>query len=445
MEPLPKMPLLKLFSLLCFFLLLSSSSSSSHPDLFESWLARHDKRYSSEAEKLSRRRAFEDNLAFVTAHNSGGAGSGSYTLGLNAFADLTVAEFRSLRLGLSPALIGSRRGENGTLFRGSDAVSVPDKLDWREKGAVTHVKDQASCGACWAFSSTGAIEGINQIKTGSLVSLSEQELIDCDRTYNSGCNGGLMDYAYKWIIQNHGIDSEDDYPYKARESNCLKNKLQNRAVTIDGYTDVLQNNEDALLQAVATQPVSVGICGSERAFQLYSKGIFTGPCSTSLDHAVLIVGYGSQNGIDYWILKNSWGTGWGMDGYMHMQRNSGSKHGICGINMMASYPTKTSPNPPPSPGPGPAKCSLFAYCPAGSTCCCTRRIFGMCFSWSCCGLESAVCCKDHRYCCPHDYPVCDSSTKQCFKGIGNFTSVEGIERKSSHTNLGSWYPLLEAP
>lgn len=252
-----------------------------------------------------------------------------------------------------------------------------------------------------------------------------------------------MDYAFKWVIKNQGIDTEDDYPYRAGEGNCLKNKLQRRAVTIDGYTDIPANSEDLLLQAVATQPVSVGICGSERSFQLYSKGIFTGPCSTSLDHAVLIVGYGSQNGIDYWILKNSWGTSWGMDGYMHMQRKSGSKQGICGINMMASYPTKTSPNPP-SPEPSPAKCSLFTYCPAGSTCCCTMRLLGICFSWSCCGLDSAVCCKDHRYCCPHDYPVCDSSTKQCFKGTRNFTSVQGIERQNSFTKLSSWYPLLEA-
>lgn len=254
-----------------------------------------------------------------------------------------------------------------------------------------------------------------------------------------------MDYAYQWIIKNNGIDTEEDYPYRGRHSSCLKNKLKHNAVTIDGYTDVPPNKEDLLLQAVATQPVSVGLCGSERTFQLYSEGIFAGPCSTSLDHAVLIVGYGSENGVEYWILKNSWGTSWGMDGYMHMKR-SGSGEGICGINMMASYPTKTSPNPPPSPGPGPSptKCSLLTSCPAGSTCCCTRRFLGICLSWGCCGLESAVCCKDHRSCCPQDYPVCDTRRKQCLKGNGNFTAVKGIEKKSSFMNLGSWYPLLEA-
>lgn len=332
--------------------------------------------------------------------------------------------------------------DNRTAFRGF-VGDVPDSIDWRKKGAVTQIKDQGSCGACWAFSATGAIEGINQIVTGSLVSLSEQELCDCDRTYNSGCGGGLMDYAFKWVIQNHGIDTEDDYPYQAAEKTCLKNKRNHRVVTIDGYTDIPANNEEILLQAVATQPVSVGICGSERAFQLYSKGIFTGPCSTSLDHAVLIVGYGSKDGVDYWILKNSWGTNWGMDGYMHMLRNSGNSQGVCGINMLASYPTKTSPNPPPSPGPGPTKCSFLTYCPAGNTCCCTWRVLGLCLSWSCCELENAVCCKDHSSCCPSDYPICDTSRKRCFKGNGNSTRVKGIERKNSYLGFDSWNDLLK--
>ncbi|XP_047324382.1 probable cysteine protease RD21B isoform X2 [Impatiens glandulifera] len=295
--------------------------------------------------------------------------------------------------------------------------------------------------ACWAFSTTGAIEGINKIVTGALVSLSEQELIDCDKTYNSGCGGGLMDYAYEFVIKNHGIDTEDDYSFQGVDKTCNKEKLKRYVVTIDDYADVPQNSEKQLLQAVAKQPVSVGICGSERAFQLYSKGIFSGPCSTSLDHAVLIVGYGSQDGLDYWIVKNSWGTRWGIDGYMHMQRNTGNSQGICGINMLASYPIKKGPNPPPPPPPGPIKCDLFSSCPSGQTCCCGSKILGICFSWKCCNLDSAVCCKDSQHCCPHDYPICDVKKQQCLKKNGNGTLVKLLEKKGDFSS--KWFSMIE--
>lgn len=442
---------LTMISTVLFFLLFPFSSSSFSPssqysDLFESWCLRYGKVYASEAEKLVRSRVFEENLVFVENHNS--AANSTYSLALNVFADLTPHEFRAARLGLTRGLERQRSnspaagsGSGCEFFRGTVAT-IPNSIDWREKGAVTQIKDQGSCGACWAFASTGAIEGINKIATGSLVSLSEQELVDCDRTYNNGCSGGLMDYAYNWVLKNHGIDTEEDYPYRSAERSCIKNKLNNRVVTIDGYTDVPPLNEKLLLQAVASQPVSVGICGSERTFQLYSKGIFNGPCSTSLDHAVLIVGYGSENGVDYWILKNSWGTNWGMDGYMHLLRNGGNSQGVCGINMLPSYPTKTSPNPP-SPRPSPTKCNLLTYCPSSTTCCCTRHFFGLCFSYGCCELKSAVCCKDSRYCCPHDYPVCDGGTKRCFKGNKNFTGTEGIERRSSVVKIGPWNPVFD--
>ncbi|XVF36036.1 hypothetical protein REPUB_Repub19eG0023800 [Reevesia pubescens] len=419
-----------------FFFDLSFASASHISQLFETWCDEHGKKYPSEEEKSYRLKVFEDNYAFVSQHNDM-ANSSSYTLALNAFADLTHHEFKASRLGLSAA-VAAIDFKQPNLQEPGLVRDIPDSLDWRKNGAVTQVKDQGSCGACWSFSATGAIEAINKIVTGSLVSLSEQELVDCDRSYNTGCEGGLMDYAYQFVINNHGIDTEEDYPYQGREKTCNKEKLKRRVVTIDGYTDVPTNNEKQLLQAVATQPVSVGICGSDRAFQLYSKGIFTGPCSNSLDHAVLIVGYGSENGVDYWIVKNSWGTRWGMKGYIHMVRNTGNSEGVCGINMLASYPTKTSPNPPPPPPPGPTKCDLFSYCSAGETCCCAHRIFGICFSWKCCELDSAVCCNDKYHCCPHDYPVCDTKKSQCLRRIGNATKIEAFDKRQSSRKFSRW-------
>lgn len=398
--------------------------SSLISDLFDRWCQEHGKTYASEEEKLQRLEVFERNYEIVVDHNA--RANSSYTLTLNAFADLTNHEFKARYLGLSPAVNDKliRLNSRESAIEGSDLVEesdLPASVDWRNKGAVTAVKDQGSCGACWSFSATGAVEGINQIKTGTLVSLSEQELIDCDKSYNDGCGGGLMDYAFEFIIKNKGIDTEEDYPYRGRDGTCDKQKLKRHVVTIDSYADVPSKKEKKLLQAVVTQPVSVGICGSDSSFQLYSGGIFTGPCSTSLDHAVLIVGYDSKDGVDYWIIKNSWGKRWGIDGFMYMQRNSGSAEGVCGINTLASYPIKTSPNPPPSPSPGPTKCNLFTYCSSGETCCCTWSLLGICFSWRCCEAESAVCCDDRQHCCPRDYPTCDSTRNLCLKRIGNTT------------------------
>ncbi|KAL0391936.1 UNVERIFIED_CONTAM: Cysteine proteinase RD21A [Sesamum radiatum] len=367
--------LLPSLHLILLFFQLPTCKSSSISDFFDSWCKEYGKTYASEQEKQQRFKVFEQNYEYVTRHNA--RPNSSYTLSLNAFADLTNHEFKAKYLGLSLSAsdLAIRLNSEQVGVEGPDLVKesdLPSSVDWRKQGAVTEVKDQGSCGACWSFSTTGAVEGINKIVTGSLISLSEQELIDCDRSYNDGCGGGLMDYAYQFIIKNKGIDSEKDYPYRGREGTCNKEKLKKHVVTIDSYADIPAKNEKKLQQAVATQPVSVGICGSEASFQLYSGGIFTGPCSASLDHAVLIVGYDSKDGKDYWIIKNSWGRSWGMDGYMHMQRNTGNGEGLCGINMLASYPIKTSPNPPPSPSPGPVRSDCEFY---SSTATCQEKHF----------------------------------------------------------------------
>ena len=196
-------------------------------------------------------------------------------------------------------------------------------------------------GCCWAFSAVAAMEGITQLKTGKLISLAEQELVDCDTSgEDQGCEGGLMDDAFEFIIQNKGLATEANYPYKGVDGTCNKNKEASHAAQITGYEDVPANSENALLKAVANQPVSVAIDASGSAFQFYSSGVFTGDCGTELDHGVTAVGYGTaSDGTKFWLVKNSWGSSWGENGYIRMQRDVDANEGLCGIAMEASYPT----------------------------------------------------------------------------------------------------------
>ncbi|XP_065874843.1 ervatamin-B-like [Euphorbia lathyris] len=308
---------------------------ASMSERYEHWLAKHKITYAKYGEKERRFEIFKDNVNFIDSFNA--EGKKPYKLRINKFADMSNEEFEGLRSN------GYRRNHKYSMgnmdFMYGNNTKVPISVDWRKKGAVTRVKDQGACGGCWAFSAVAATEGITKIKTGKLVTLSEQQLIDCDKR-DSGCEGGAMEEAFTFIKKNQGLTTESNYPYNGKDGYCKpKNKITNAIIL--GYGLVPRNNESALLKAVAKQPISVAIEARGMSFQFYSSGVFTGECGTRVDHGVTIVGYGVTNGgKKYWIVKNSWGEDWGEEGYVRMERGVSDKEGLCGIAMDCSFPIK---------------------------------------------------------------------------------------------------------
>lgn len=324
--------------------LMSGAATTSSPmqEKHEKWMKVYGRLYNDEAERAKRFYIFKENVEYIEAFNKGYGKKGSYKLGVNQFADLTNEKFLASKTGLQGIPRQSNNNDNNkTPFRYGNVTSVPESINWKKKGAVTGVKDQHSCGACWAFCAVAAVEGIHQISTGKLLSLSEQQLVDCDVTRaDQGCSGGLMDTAFKFIVKNKGLATEANYPYTGRNGTCTTAAAAASAAKIRGYEDVPADNETALLHAAAHQPVSVAIDASGKAFQFYYGGVFAGHCGTKLDHAVTVVGYGeTKQGVKYWLVKNSWGKLWGEKGFMRMKRGIRDNKGLCGLAMMASYPT----------------------------------------------------------------------------------------------------------
>jgi len=332
--------LIKMKAIVVFLGLLALSQAAPQLSTWELFKAVHEKVYESKAEDSLRQKIFNENVARIEEHNKKyETGKVNFDLAVNRFTDMLQSEVGALMKGLPP----SDNAPSKSVFVADKVAVLPDTVDWRDKGIVTAVKDQGNCGSCWSFSTTGTLEGQHALSTGNLVSLSEQQLVECDDFINSGCNGGWPYLALTYIKNNGGIESEEDYPYLStdmipivRTCSFDSSKV---AATATGYVNVASGDEDALKEAVASiGPISVLIDANHFTFMNYNSGIYSNPrCSTTeLDHAVLAVGYGTDNGEDYWLVKNSWNTSWGEEGYIKMARN---QNNMCGIATKACYAT----------------------------------------------------------------------------------------------------------
>ncbi|XP_062279347.1 cathepsin S-like [Scomber scombrus] len=308
-----------------------SKQLDNHWDL---WKKTHGKTYRNDVENTHRRTFWEKNLMLITMHNlEASMGLHSYEMGMNFMSDMSPEEIQQFFGGLTPPTHLKRAPSP---FLGTSGADVLDTMDWRERGCVTSVKDQGHCASCWAFSAVGALEGQLAMTTGKLVDLSPQNLMDCSWEYgNNGCNGGNEHKAFEYVM-DQGIESVASYPYKGSEGQCRHNPM-NRAANCSDYILLPRGDEEELKKAVGTiGPVSVAIDARQSSFHFYKSGVYDDPnCTRITTHAVLAVGYGTVDGQDYWLVKNSWGTSYGEEGYIRMSRN---KNNQCGIALYACYP-----------------------------------------------------------------------------------------------------------
>ncbi|EFA80934.1 counting factor associated protein [Heterostelium album PN500] len=304
-------------------------------DEFEQFKTTYDKVYAHDEEHSERFATYKQNREMIIAHNTQ---ESSYKLAMNHFGDMTAEEFE---LKIKPRV--PRPDTNGAhdVHDNDRTINLPATVDWRQQGCVTRVKDQGVCGSCWTFGSTGSLEGVSCLATGKLVSLSEQQLVDCAYLGQSqGCNGGFASDAFQYIMNFGGIAYESTYPYLMQNGYCKDSSSQLSNIKVKSYVNVTSFSEPALQNAVATVgPVAIAIDASAPDFRFYSSGVYySSVCKNGLDdldHEVLAVGYGTLNGADYWIVKNSWSTHYGAEGYILMSRNRGNN---CGVASQPTYP-----------------------------------------------------------------------------------------------------------
>ena len=290
---------------------------------FMKFIAESGRSYGTKEEFEFRAALFKESLKEIEEWNADETNTS--TMGLNFMSDMTADE-RKKYLGL----VYNEPLPDDMVEEAEDDSALASSMDWRSKGAVTGVKNQGQCGSCWAFSTVGSVEGYNKIKHGHLTSLSEQELVDCDKS-DSGCNGGLMTRAFKYV-ESKGLETESQYPYNGRSGTCKANKAENSAVKISGFKRASRSSA-GLKTAISHGPTSVSIEADQSVFQRYSGGVITKGCGSNLDHGVLAVGYGSSSDCkDYAIVKNSWGSSWGSKGYVNICMDQ------CGVTHDASYP-----------------------------------------------------------------------------------------------------------
>eukprot|EP00545_Synedropsis_sp_CCMP1620_P011981 CAMPEP_0119010412 /NCGR_PEP_ID=MMETSP1176-20130426/4986_1 /TAXON_ID=265551 /ORGANISM="Synedropsis recta cf, Strain CCMP1620" /LENGTH=356 /DNA_ID=CAMNT_0006963065 /DNA_START=110 /DNA_END=1180 /DNA_ORIENTATION=+ len=320
---------------------------------FHSWTEQHGKLYNTPHEKELRFQVWQQNHDLIEAHNHQKP-TPSYELGHNEYSDMTHDEFLTYHR-LGQPIVKSDRMEAADPELAAQLASsleeqltLPDYVNWIANGGVTPVKNQGACGSCWAFSTTGALEGAKFIRTGELVGLSEQNLLDCDHK-DLGCSGGLMDNAFKFDEKSGGLCSEEDYPYVAKQgSTCKTDCTDVPGSIVKTFVDVPPGNARALLAGIAMQPISIAIQAGQFPFQFYKKGVLDDDsCGrrAEVDHGVLAVGYGTdlETQTPYWLVKNSWGETWGETGYVRIARNSTNEFGMCAILKMASFPVVEAP------------------------------------------------------------------------------------------------------